>query len=145
MIIDYGNNDDIDKNGCFDVPGALTNIGANAFNDSHNLTSIILPEGITFIGDCAFRGCSSLEDNIIDRDENESEIVKELLPATTQDKVISKSHFGEVLLAQKEAIIEFATTHQFSSHYKWRAYFKVMFLLEIFHKSIGYHHHYPLN
>ncbi|MBQ2434146.1 MAG: leucine-rich repeat protein, partial [Clostridia bacterium] len=38
----------------------VKNIGSSAFIDCINIKSITLPEGVTSIGDFAFRGCSGL-------------------------------------------------------------------------------------
>lgn len=42
------------------LPSTITNIGANAFSDCTNLTSINIPSNVTSIGANAFAGCSSL-------------------------------------------------------------------------------------
>ena len=39
--------------------GSVSSIGSYAFSGS-DLTSIILPEGIEYVGDCAFSGCTSV-------------------------------------------------------------------------------------
>ena len=41
------------------VPEGVTNIGDQAFYDCSSLTSITLPDGLTSIGDCAFYDCGS--------------------------------------------------------------------------------------
>ena len=42
------------------IPSGVTSIGDHAFYDCRSLTSIVLPEGVTSIGGSAFSGCSSL-------------------------------------------------------------------------------------
>ena len=39
----------------------VTKIGENAFRDRTELTSVTIPDGVTYIVDCAFFGCTSLE------------------------------------------------------------------------------------
>ena len=41
------------------IPDGVTSIGYNAFNGCHSLTSITIPESVTSIGESAFYGCSS--------------------------------------------------------------------------------------
>jgi len=52
-IQDYGITDII-------IPSGVTSIGNNAFEDCSSLTSVIIPDSVTSIGDDAFYGCSSL-------------------------------------------------------------------------------------
>ena len=42
------------------IPEGVTSIGDYAFKGCSSLTSITIPEGVTSIGECAFYGCSSL-------------------------------------------------------------------------------------
>lgn len=42
------------------IPNGVTEIGEGAFSDCDRLTSIVIPEGVTKIGDRAFMGCSKL-------------------------------------------------------------------------------------
>ena len=42
------------------IPEGVTSIGDFAFSGRSSLTSITIPKGITSIGSCAFSGCSSL-------------------------------------------------------------------------------------
>ena len=42
------------------IPDGVTEIGDRAFEGCSSLSSIVIPEGVTGIGDCAFRGCSNL-------------------------------------------------------------------------------------
>lgn len=43
------------------IPDGVTSIGENVFKDCASLKSVIIPEGVNEIGYYAFRGCSSLE------------------------------------------------------------------------------------
>lgn len=51
---------DIKKDGSFDIPQGVTAIGDNAFKGLRRLRSLIIPEGVTFIGNQAFYLCTSL-------------------------------------------------------------------------------------
>ncbi|MCM1223158.1 MAG: leucine-rich repeat domain-containing protein, partial [Lachnospiraceae bacterium] len=42
------------------IPNGVTSIGENAFDHCCGLTSITIPDSVTSIGTCAFRGCSGL-------------------------------------------------------------------------------------
>ena len=42
------------------LPEGVTTIGDGAFRECSSLTSVTLPEGVTTIGEYAFKGCSSL-------------------------------------------------------------------------------------
>ena len=53
------------KNGAYTIPESVTDIDIHAFEDCHNLTSIIISENVTKIGWGAFKNCTSLTDIII--------------------------------------------------------------------------------
>ena len=44
------------------IPGDLgiTEIGKEAFRENGTLTSVVIPEGVTIIGESAFRKCTNL-------------------------------------------------------------------------------------
>ena len=46
---------------CVKIDGGVTGIGHFAFFDCTNLTEVLIPEGVTFIG-CAFIGCDALKE-----------------------------------------------------------------------------------
>ena len=47
------------------IPDSVTNIGDYAFSDCRSLTDIVIPDGVTSIGDYAFSGCRSLSSVVI--------------------------------------------------------------------------------
>ena len=47
------------------IPDSVTNIGDYAFSGFRSLTDIVIPDGVTSIGDCAFENCSSLSSVVI--------------------------------------------------------------------------------
>ena len=47
------------------IPDSVTSIGDHAFSDCGSLTSVIIPDGVTSIGDSTFSRCSSLISVII--------------------------------------------------------------------------------
>ena len=47
------------------IPEGVTSIGDSAFTGCSSLTSVVIPEGVTSIGDCAFWGCRSLTSVVI--------------------------------------------------------------------------------
>ena len=47
------------------IPEGVTSIGDGAFWGCRSLTSVVIPEGVTSIGDSAFAGCSSLTSIVI--------------------------------------------------------------------------------
>ena len=48
-----------------DIPESVTYISSGAFKDCSSLTSIVIPEGVIEIGSDAFRGCTSLKSIVI--------------------------------------------------------------------------------
>ena len=44
------------------MPAGVTEINPNAFAQCHSLSTVVLPDGMTDIGGAAFAGCSGLED-----------------------------------------------------------------------------------
>ena len=42
------------------IPHGITRIGDSAFCDCESLTSVVIPEGVACIEDCAFAFCTSL-------------------------------------------------------------------------------------
>ena len=47
------------------IPDSVTNIGDYAFSGCSSLSSVVIPDRVTSIGDCAFEGCRSLTDIVI--------------------------------------------------------------------------------
>ena len=47
------------------IPDSVTSIGDDAFRGCFNLTSVVIPDSVTSIGDCAFLSCSSLTSVVI--------------------------------------------------------------------------------
>ena len=47
------------------IPDSVTNIGDYAFYGCSSLSSVVIPDRVTSIGDCAFENCSSLTDIVI--------------------------------------------------------------------------------
>ncbi|MBN2922176.1 MAG: leucine-rich repeat protein [Lactobacillus sp.] len=47
------------------IPNSVTSIGDSAFWDCTSLFSIIIPDSVTSIGSCAFSNCSSLSNIVI--------------------------------------------------------------------------------
>lgn len=47
------------------IPDGVTGIGEFAFNFCIGLSSVTIPEGVTEIGDCAFHECNELTDVMI--------------------------------------------------------------------------------
>ena len=47
------------------IPDSVTNIGDYAFWNCRSLTDIVIPDGVTSIGKCAFEGCSALSSVVI--------------------------------------------------------------------------------
>ena len=46
----------------YSIPEDVEWIGANAFEGSHNLTTLTIPSGVTYIGECAFADCNNFTD-----------------------------------------------------------------------------------
>lgn len=44
----------------------ITKIADSAFEDNKNITSVLIPASITYVGDNAFRGCSNLKDVVLE-------------------------------------------------------------------------------
>ena len=62
---------DRSSNGSINIPSEhnglpVTSIGGYAFSGSGDITSVVIPQSITFIGDGAFRDCSQLAYIIFD-------------------------------------------------------------------------------
>lgn len=49
------------KNGIYEIPDTVINIGDYAFRGCSGLTKIEIPNSISFIGKCSFAGCSGLK------------------------------------------------------------------------------------
>ena len=47
------------------IPDSVTSIGNGVFFDCNSLSNIVIPDGVTSIGDWAFYGCRSLTDIVI--------------------------------------------------------------------------------
>ena len=47
------------------IPDSVTNIGDYAFSGCSSLSSVVIPDRVTSIGDCAFENCYSLTDIVI--------------------------------------------------------------------------------
>ena len=47
------------------IPDSVTNIGDYAFSGCRSLTDIVIPDGVTSIGKCAFEGCFALSSVVI--------------------------------------------------------------------------------
>ena len=54
-----------DASGSIIIPDGVTSIGEGAFDGCSSLESIVIPDGVTEIGKYAFCGCSSLESIVI--------------------------------------------------------------------------------
>ena len=50
----------IDGNGHLEVPSGTRKFLPNTLMNCQNLTSVVIPEGVTIIGVCAFQGCKNL-------------------------------------------------------------------------------------
>lgn len=50
----------IDENGHLDVPAGTRKFLPDTLMNCQNLTSVVIPEGVTIIGVCAFQGCKNL-------------------------------------------------------------------------------------
>lgn len=59
ILTDVTNADLID--GKFVIPNGVTSIGDRAFKYASDLTSVIIPDSVTSIGECAFRACERLK------------------------------------------------------------------------------------
>jgi hypothetical protein len=55
----------VDKCTSVVIPDSVTNIGDCAFDGCTGLTSVVIPDSVTNIGDYAFRGCSGLTSVVI--------------------------------------------------------------------------------
>ena len=51
----------IDKNGHLEIPAGTRKILPNVFMNCENLTSVIIPKGVTIVGTCSFLGCKNLK------------------------------------------------------------------------------------
>ena len=45
------------------IPDGVTRIGVSAFDNCTSLTSVTIPDSVTYIGKGAFEGCSGLTNN----------------------------------------------------------------------------------
>ena len=51
----------LDGNGHLEIPAGARKILPNTLMKCENLTSVVIPEGVTIIGNCAFLGCKNLK------------------------------------------------------------------------------------
>jgi hypothetical protein len=50
----------IDENGHLEIPAGTRNILPNVLMNCENLTSVVIPKGVTIVGTCSFLGCKNL-------------------------------------------------------------------------------------
>ncbi len=50
----------IDKNGHLEIPAGTRKILPNVLMNCNNLTSVVIPKGVTIVGACSFLGCKNL-------------------------------------------------------------------------------------
>ena len=50
----------IDKNGHLEIPAGTRKILPGSLENCENLTSVVIPEGVTIVGNCSFLGCKNL-------------------------------------------------------------------------------------
>ena len=50
----------IDKNGHLEIPAGTRKILPNVLMNSEDLTSVVIPKGVTIVGACSFLGCKNL-------------------------------------------------------------------------------------
>ena len=62
---------DLGLTGTVEIPDTITKIADNAFYYGKNITTLVLPNTITSIGEYSFSGCTSLEKLIFEGTESE--------------------------------------------------------------------------
>ncbi|MBD5132466.1 MAG: leucine-rich repeat protein, partial [Clostridiales bacterium] len=58
------------KTGEFRLPAKLTRLGDGVFQNNTSIVRVVIPSGITLIGEYAFSGCTNLREVVFETDEN---------------------------------------------------------------------------